>query len=88
MTATAAVAAILPRALAYRPFLDPLPVWRYWIWLLIPLCAAVAIVYKCIRCRRVSRIPVEAAKTTAWILAGMATAAAVLWVIVWAVERE
>jgi hypothetical protein len=49
--------------LAYTIFLDPLPVWsRSWYWplLLLPLCLAVAIVYKGVRCGQVSRIPREA----------------------------
>ena len=26
-----------------RPFLQPLPVWNYWPWLLVPLAVAVAV---------------------------------------------
>lgn len=37
--------------LAFRPFLDPLPVWahEYWLWLIVPLCALIACAYKAIR---------------------------------------
>ena len=65
-----------------RPFLQPLPVWNYWPWLLVPLAIAVAVVYKSIKCRRVSQVPKEAAVLTLWILGGMVVAAGVLAVMV------
>ena len=48
------------RTAPYRPFLDPL--WGAWsdgVWplLLLPLCVAVAIVYKSIKCRSMSDVP-------------------------------
>lgn len=41
----------LPFPLAYRPFLDPLPVWAhdYWLWLIVPLCLLIACAYKAVR---------------------------------------
>lgn len=85
----------VPRALpkdwpAYhyqRPFLQPLPVWNYWPWLLLPLCIGVAIVYKSIKCRRMKQVPREAAVLTMWILAGMIGAAAALLILVRVIER-
>jgi hypothetical protein len=70
--------------LAYRPFLDPLPVWpkSVWPWLLVPLCVAVAIVYKSVRCKTMDRVPREAGELAITILLGMAAAAVVLGVIV------
>ena len=72
-----------------RPFLQPLPVWHdaAWPWLLVPLCAGVAVVYKSIKCRYARQIPREAAVLTVWILLGMAAAAAVLAAVVKALER-
>jgi len=70
-----------------RPFLQPLPVWNYWPWLLVPLAIAVAVVYKSIKCRRVSQVPKEAAVLTLWILGGMVVAAGVLAVMVKLIER-
>ena len=66
----------------YRPFLSPLPVWDYWIWLLIPLCLGVSIVYKAIRIERMNDVPKQAAIITLWILGGMTAAAVVLAIIV------
>jgi hypothetical protein len=70
--------------LAYRPFLDPLPVWpnSVWPWLLVPLSVAVAIVYKSIRCNKMSQVPREASAITIWILLGMAAAGLVLALVV------
>ncbi|MBC8106613.1 MAG: hypothetical protein H7Z14_08495 [Anaerolineae bacterium] len=66
----------------YRPFITPLPVWDYWILLLIPLCLGVSIVYKAIRVQSINEVPKQALIITAWILGGMAAAAAVLAVII------
>jgi hypothetical protein len=67
--------------LAYDPFLDPLPIWvRPWIWplLLLPLSAAVAVVYKSIRCRSMSTVARESFTLFVTIIAGMVLAAAAL----------
>jgi hypothetical protein len=76
---------VLPAA--YTPFLRPLPVWNSWVVLLLPLCVAVAVVYKSIKCHTMSQVPAEAAKATAYILVGMALAGAVLMGVVWLLER-
>ena len=69
--------------LAYTPFLDPLKVWNYWMWLALPLCFGVSLVYKSVRVESMRRAPVEALKATLWILAGMFIAADVLLLLVW-----
>ncbi|CAN5482313.1 hypothetical protein BH09PLA1_BH09PLA1_01980 [soil metagenome] len=66
----------------YRLFLTPLPVWDYWIWLLIPLCLGVSIVYKAIRCEKLVQVPKQALITTLWILVGMSSAAVALAIVV------
>jgi hypothetical protein len=68
--------------LAYTPFMQPLPVWDYWPWLLLPLCFGVSVVYKSVREQRMSRVPKEAAKATFWIVLGMVAAAAGLFLMV------
>jgi len=73
-------------ALAYTPFVTPLPVWNYWPLLLLPLTAGVAIVYKSIKCRSMSTVPREAASIFFWILIGMVVAGFVLASLVRAVE--
>jgi hypothetical protein len=67
----------------WRPLMEPLPyVWDYWPWLLLPLCVAVAVVYKSIKCRLMRQVPREATVITVWILAGLGAAAVVLWALV------
>ena len=70
---------------AYTPFIDPLPIWSNdWTWalLLIPLCAAVAVVYKAVKCGSVSRIGREALVLFVTIVLGMILAAAALSAVV------
>jgi hypothetical protein len=67
--------------LGFTPFVDPLPIWsETWTWavLLIPLCAAVAVVYKAVKCGTVSKIPKEALILFVTIIMGMFLAAAAL----------
>ena len=75
--------------LAWTPFLDPIPVWAnaVWPWLLVPLVAAVSIVYKSIKCRAMKQVPREAASITLWILVSMVLAAVVLALVVRGMER-
>jgi hypothetical protein len=68
--------------LAYRPFLDPLPVWNHWLWLILPLCIAVAVVYKSMKCRTIKQVPLEAGAVVLWILGGFAAAAFGLMLLV------
>ena len=86
-----AVSPLLPALagpiLAYTPFLEPLKVWDYWPWLIIPLCFAVSLVYKCVRVPDMRRVGVEAAVATFWVLAGMAAAAMALLLLVNVVAR-
>lgn len=87
------IQSILPLAAGYpeyhyhRPFLQPLPVWDYWPWLILPLGIGVSIVYKSLKCRYMRQVPKEAAILSLWILLGMASAAAVLMLVVKFAER-
>jgi hypothetical protein len=78
------------RTAPYRPFLDPMwGAWsdRVWPLLLLPLCVAVAIVYKSIKCRSMSEVPRQAAAITVWIVLGMVAAGAVLVSIVKGIDH-
>ncbi len=68
--------------LAVRPLLDPLPLWDYWPWLLLPLVVGVSVVYKSIKCRNMREVPKEAAIIAFWMLFGIVAAGAVLWGLV------
>jgi hypothetical protein len=76
--ATFPASSVLPGVLAYRAFIDPLPMWDTWYLLLLPLCLGVSIVYKSTKCGRMSRVPWEATVIFTWILLGMVGAGAAL----------
>jgi hypothetical protein len=75
--------------LAFRPFLEPLPVYGNLVWplLLLPLSVAIAVVYKSIKCRTMGEVPRESAEITAWIVLGMAATAGGLALLVKVLER-
>lgn len=66
--------------LAYRPFLDPLPIDGY--WLLLPLVIAIAVVYKTIKVDDLVRLPREATILATQIMIFMVLAAVALWLLV------
>ena len=70
---------VLSAILAYTPFINPLTM-DHWHWLpwLLPLCAGVSIVYKSVKCHRMSSVPWEAGVIFVTILGGLLLAAAVL----------
>ena len=72
--------------LAYTPFVNPLPVWDYWYLLILPLAAAVSIVYKAIKLEHLRDVPWQAFVIGLWIVFGMLGAAVVLAGVVRVVE--
>lgn len=68
----------------YEPelFKKPLPVWNYWYLLLLPLCLAISIVYKAIRCESMRRVPREAIGLFVFIIVVMVAAAGALAALV------
>ena len=74
---------LLTLAQMYRPFVDPLPIHSYWYWLLLPLTLLFSVVYKAVKCEKISDVPKQTVHITFLILVGMAGAAAVLTLIVW-----
>ncbi len=69
--------------IAWVLFYNPAPLdsngWT--LWLLLPLCMSVAIVYKTIRVEDVRRLPVAIVLLMGYILAGLVALSAALWVI-------
>ncbi len=70
----------------FRPFHTAAPLWDYWYLLTLPICAAIAVVYKCVRCREMSRVPREALVLTFFMSAVLVVVAAVLAMMVWVTE--
>ena len=77
---------LIPLLAEYRLFRDPLPIYRYWYWTLLPLCLIFSVVYKGVKCESMRQVPRAAVAITFWILLGMAAAAAVLAVVVKVLE--
>lgn len=67
--------------LAYTPFLDPLDLDEYWLWLLLPLVFLIAVVYKAIKLNDMVKVPKQAVLLTVQIVAVMILAAASLWLL-------
>jgi prolipoprotein diacylglyceryltransferase len=67
---------------SYSPFFKAAPLWGYWYLLLLPLCLAIAIVYKSIRCDSMSRVPKQALELFAFIIVVMVLAAGALAALV------
>jgi hypothetical protein len=70
----------------FRPFRTAAPVWDYWYLLALPICAAIAVVYKCVRCKEMSRVPREALVLTFFMSAVLVVVAALLAMLVWVTE--
>ena len=68
--------------LAYRPFLEPIPLEGFWLLLLVPLILAVAIIYKSVKIENMALLPRQVVMMAAQILAFMVMAAAALWLVV------
>ncbi len=58
--------------LAFKPFIDPIPIvsWQK-LAMLLPLCLAIAIVYKTTKCRELRDVPVASLVLWVTILVGM-----------------
>lgn len=67
--------------LAYRPFLDPAPIDRYWLWLLPPLILVIALVYRTIKSEVLVALPRHAGYLAFQISVFMVLAAAALWLL-------
>jgi hypothetical protein len=68
-------------AFHYTPFVDPLPIDSVWYLFILPLTAAIAVVYKAIKLDDLSLLPRQAASLTFQIVVFMILAAAALWLL-------
>ena len=68
--------------IAWVPFREPLVLSFYHeLWFLLPLCAAVGIVYKTIRIQHLRHLLREIVFLMVYMLAGLTGLAVVLWLI-------
>lgn len=74
---------LLSDALAYRPFLEPLPIrGAAWWLLIIPLALGVSVVYKAVRARTLERYWIGVAAMTTQIIVVMVLLAVGVHVLV------
>lgn len=67
--------------LAWRPFLDPLPLDTWWLVMLLPLIVVVSIVYKTIKLADLKELPRQSLHLSLQIIIFMVLAAAALWLL-------
>lgn len=67
--------------LGYTPFLDPLPIDRYWMWLIVPLVVLVSLTYKTLKVTELSQLPRQAGLMALQVLAFMVCAAVAVWLL-------
>jgi hypothetical protein len=67
---------------AWTIFYNPMPLQSHVVlWMVLPLCMSVAVVYKTIRVRELRRLPREAAGLILYISAGLVALGAGLWLL-------
>ena len=66
-----------------RLFLEPLPLDRYWLLMLLPLVASICVVYKTIKVDDIAQLPRGAALLAGQVVFFMVLAASVLWLVTW-----
>ncbi len=68
--------------IAWRFLIEPMQMGRDHIWLVLPLIAAVAVVYKTIRVHRLRELPRQIAALWAYMAIGLAVLTAAFYFIV------
>ena len=68
--------------LAYRPFLDPLPLDSYWYLLLIPISIGISLAYKAVRVRDMKDYPRQVLVLTIQIVVSMAALGVGMYIVV------
>lgn len=71
-----------PALVAWRPFLDPLPLHNLWWVLLFPLALGVSVAYKAVSVPDMDRYWPQVARMTIQIIVGMLALAAALYVFI------
>ncbi len=63
-------------------FTHPMLVPSHWLpWMMLPLCASVAVIYKTVRVPTLRRLPRAVVVLWAYMLGGLIALAAALWLI-------
>ncbi len=69
--------------LAWTLFYNPMDLAGDWsLWLLIPLCLSVSVVYKTVRTENLRKLPLEIVSALCYMLAGLTALGVGLWAVV------
>jgi len=63
-------------------FVNPIPMGQNSLFLVLPLCAVVGVVYKTIRTRELRRLPLQILWLWAYLVAGLIALGIGFWVLV------
>jgi len=68
--------------IAFTLFYNPMTIHFYnQIWLVLPVCVAVAIIYKTVRTQNLRRLPLEILASLGYMVGGLVALAVILWLI-------
>lgn len=62
-------------------FAKPIPIGPEHVWLVVPLCAVAAVVYKAIRVRRLRQLPLQLLGLWAYMAVGLTALAVVFFLL-------
>ena len=62
-------------------FVHPVSLGSNYIWLVVPLCAIVAMVYKAVRVRHLRQLPLEVLRLWAFMLVGLVALGTAFYVL-------
>lgn len=68
--------------MAWTLFVNPIVIPQTWeLWLLLPLCLSVAVVYKTVRTTDLRKLPREVAGLMVYMVGGLVLLGTVLWLV-------
>jgi hypothetical protein len=65
----------------YRPFLTALPVWDYWVWLILPLCVGVSVAWKAMKSDSPKALPRDILRLSGVMIGGYLFAAVLVLIV-------
>lgn len=82
IAATCLLPAVASALLAWTPLVEPMPIPRnVTLYLVLPLCYGVALVYKTIRCAHVADVPRQFLHLAAYMTGGLVALGLAAWLV-------
>jgi len=67
--------------IGWQVFLNPIEMGSGYVWLVLPLCAVLAIVYKSIRVQHLGRLPLAILELWGYMLGGFVVVGLAFWLL-------